>query len=172
VYSLGVVLCELLAGRPPVELPDRATLRTPAAPASLVQQNRPRPPSVLLAELAPDSLAETANRRGQPPRKLIHSLHGDLDWIVLRAVAPDPRDRYQTANALAADIARWLANETVSAHPDGKLYRLRKLARRNRSAFITVSVVALALSAGFGTSTWLFLREREARREQARLRQE
>ncbi len=172
VYSLGVLLCELLAGRPPLELPDISTRKVPAALSRLLGQSPPRPPSALLAELDPAALAAVSARRGLSARKLVPALLGDLDWIVLRAVATDPKKRYQTANALAADIARWLAHEAVSAHPAGRLYRLRKLVRRNRSVFVTVTVVALALGAGFGTSTWLFLREREARREQARLRQE
>ncbi len=172
VYSLGVLLCELLAGRPPFDTPGASTRSGPASLFRTIEQRRPRPPSALLGEMDQEALATAAARRGVSARKLVAALREDLDWIVLRAVATDRQTRYQTANALAADLARWLAHETVSAHPGGRLYRLGKLVRRNRSVFVTGAVVAVALSAGFGTSTWLFLREREARREQARLRQE
>ncbi len=170
VYSLGVLLCELLAGRPPFDTPGASTRSGPASLFRTVEQ--PRPPSALAAEFSQEVLTMVASRRGVSARKLIPLLRQDLDWIVLRAVATDRQLRYQTANALAADVARWLAHETVSAHPGGKLYRLGKLVRRNRSVFVTGTIVAFALSAGFGASTWLFLREREARREQVRLRQE
>ena len=172
VYSLGVLLCELLAGRPPFDAPGASTRSGPASLFRAVGQRQPRPPSALVAELSREALTMAASRRGVSARKFSPLLREDLDWIVLRAVATDRQLRYQTASGLAADLARWLAHETVSAHPGGRLYRLGKLVRRNRSVFFTGAMVALALSAGFGASTWLFLREREARREQVRLRQE
>lgn len=172
IYSLGVLLCELLAGRPPFDVPGLSTRSGPASLSRLARQRSPRPPSAVLAELDREALETVASRRGTPSRKLVAALQEDLDWIVLRAVECDRQLRYQTVNALAVDVGRCLAHETVSAHPAGRLYRLGKLVRRNRSVFVTATVVALAVSAGFGTSTWLFLREREARREQMLLREE
>ena len=172
IYSLGVLLCELLVGRPPFELSAGPSGVGSEALRRLIQERRARPPSALLAEMNRETLATAAARRRTAPARLFASVREDLDWIVLRAVAPDRRARYQTANGLAEDVRRCLSHEVVSAHPAGRLYRLGKLMRRNRSVFVTGAVVALALGAGFGTSTWLFLREREARREQVLLRQE
>jgi hypothetical protein len=110
---------------------------------------------------------------------LIASLRGDLDWIAMKALEKDRRRRYETANALAMDVQRYLGQEPVLAHPTGWLYRLKKLVRRNRVVFVAGGAVAAALVVGTGTSTWLFLKEREARQravaaeqQQARLRHE
>src|SRR4029077_8158160 len=87
----------------------------------------------------------------------------DLDWIVMKALEKDRRRRYETANGLALDIQRHLHNEPVSARPPSRLYRFQKLVRRNKVVFASAAAVAAVLVAGLGTSTWLFLREREAR---------
>jgi hypothetical protein len=96
-------------------------------------------------------------------------LKGDLDWIVMMALEKDRSRRYETVNGLLMDLQRYLNNEPVRARPPSQIYRLRKLARRNRAIFVSGAAVSCALILGFGTSTWLFLRERQARNEQARL---
>ena len=120
-----------------------------------------------------------ANQRQSEPAKLSHLLRGDLDWIVMKALEKDRTRRYETANALAMDIERHLNNEPVMARPPSSLYRFQKLVRRNKLAFAAASAVAVALVVGFGVSTVLFVRERQARkradeaeRMQASLRQQ
>ena len=105
------------------------------------------------------------------PPKLRSELQGDLDWIVMKALEKDRNRRYETANGLAMDVRRYLDNEPVSARPPSRLYRFQKLVRRNKAVFAGGTAVVVALMAGFGTSTWLFFRERTARKEQVRLRE-
>ena len=83
----------------------------------------------------------------------------------MMALEKDRRRRYQTANGLAMDVERYLANEPILARPPSRLYRLRKLVRRNRYVFGAAGAVAITLLMGLGTSTWLFFKERESRRE-------
>src|SRR4029077_14982802 len=87
----------------------------------------------------------------------------DLDWIVMKALEKDRRRRYETANGLAMDIQRYLLNEPATPRPPTRRYRFQKLVRRNKVVFASAAAVAAALVAGFGTSTWLFLKERDAR---------
>jgi hypothetical protein len=101
---------------------------------------------------------------------LLQALRCDLDWIVLQALAKDRRHRYVTVQGLALDLRRYLDDEPVAARPPSTLYRMNKSLRRHRLAFVGSAAVVIALIGGLGTSTWLYLREREAVREQTRLR--
>jgi hypothetical protein len=98
----------------------------------------------------------------------VHQVKGDLDWIVMKALDKDRTRRYETANGMAMDIERYLNNEPVIARPPSKLYRLRKLVHRNKVVFTATGAVAVALIIGLGTSTWLFFKERDARRDAER----
>ena len=89
----------------------------------------------------------------------------------MKTLEKDRTRRYQTANGLAMDIQRYLDNEPVTARPPSRLYRFQKLVRRNKVVFASGAAVAIALTIGFGTSTWMFFRERQARKEQVRLRE-
>jgi serine/threonine protein kinase len=171
LYSLGVLLYELL------------TDRTPFAPSALLEsgldemrrtlrETEPPRPSAKLNTLHQTELTLTAQHRRMEAPRLVSQLRGDLDWIVMKALEKDRRRRYATANGLAMDIQRYLSNEPVLARPPGRLYRLQKLVRRNRGVFIASGAVLLTLLIGLGTSTRLFLREREAEQQQARLRRE
>src|SRR5207247_2606410 len=90
----------------------------------------------------------------------------------MKCLEKDRERRYDTANGLARDIERHLNNEPVVACPPSRLYRFQKLVRRNKLVFTAASAVTAALLIGLGVSTWMFFSERQARREQARLRQE
>ncbi len=149
VYSLGVVLYELIAGHPPFDNDELLRAGLEEMRRRIVHEDPP-PPSHGLAVMVPR----------------------DLDWIVLKAMEKDRERRYSTVRALAEDIERFLANEPVEAHPPGRWYRTGKLIRRNRLATAAVVVAVAALLAGFTVSTALFVRARTAERQQAKLRAE
>ncbi len=169
IFSLGALLCELLAGSPPLA-PDEFAGRGVEQIRALVRDGGARAPSVKLRAMDRGGLAEIARCRGVDPQRLPSLLAGDLDWIVMKAIEKDPQRRYGTANGLAMDVRRHLREEPVLARPPSRGYLLAKLVRRNRIVFASGTVALLGLLGGLGLSTWLFLRERDAREEQARLR--
>src|SRR5204862_2897831 len=113
-----------------------------------------------------------SSRRLVQLKELISLLRGDLDWIVMKCLEKDRTRRYETANGLASDIQRHLKNEPVVACPPSNLYRFQKLVRRNKLAFTAAIAVSAALIIGLGVSTWMFLQEKAAKQDQARLRHE
>jgi hypothetical protein len=163
IYSLGVLLYELLTGRTPFDAKKLLQHGVDAMRKTLREQE-PQRPSTMVTTLQQTELTITAEHRHAEPPKLISQLRGDLDWIVMKALEKDRKRRYETANGLAMDIQRYLSNEPVAARPPSRFYRLQKLVRRNKIIFIAGGAVVIALLIGFGTSTWLFFREREARR--------
>jgi hypothetical protein len=114
-------------------------------------------------------LHSIASNRGTEPKALTRLLRSELDCIVMKALEKDRNRRYETANALAADIERYLTGGAVHAHPPSAAYRLRKLVRRNRGPFVAAVAVLIALLAGAAVSTW---QVSERRREQAERRKE
>jgi serine/threonine protein kinase len=171
IYSLGVLLYELLTGRTPF---DSQTLMKSGLDEMrrTLREEEPQLPSTMITSLRRTELTLTASQRHAEPPKLISQLKGDLDWIVMKALEKDRNRRYETANGLAMDVQRYIDNEPVVARPPSQLYRLQKLVRRNKIVFIAGGAVALALLLGLGLSTWLFFREREAREREAQLRME
>jgi eukaryotic-like serine/threonine-protein kinase len=162
IYSLGVLLYELLVGALPF---DPATLRRAAAVEMLriIQEEEPPRPTTKFGSLG-DTASEVARRRHTDARTLVRQLRGELEWITMRAMEKDPGHRYASASELAADVTRHLADEPVMAGPPGRIYRLRKLVRRHRSAFAAVAVSFAVLLAGVVVSTSLYLRSEAARR--------
>jgi serine/threonine protein kinase len=170
VYSLGALLHELLTGRIPFD-GKRLTEVGLFEMLRILREEEPPSPSQVLGQLAPDDLAAAAEARNTTTSSLLAAVRGDLDWIVSKAMAKDRRGRYDTVNGLAMDLRRYLNDEPVSARPPGKLYLFRKLLRRHRIAFAAAAAVTVALVGGLAVSSWFYLREREARQVQARLRE-
>jgi serine/threonine protein kinase/tetratricopeptide (TPR) repeat protein len=148
IYSLGVLLYELLTGTTPF---DQDTFRTAALDEvrRIIREQEPPKPSTRLSGLGA-KLTTVSENRQTDARKLNRSLRGELDWIVMKALEKDRRRRYETPSGLARDVGRYLAGDPVEAGPPSAWYRLRKAARRNRAA----TVVAAALVAGTVVSTW------------------
>ena len=163
VYSLGVLLYELLTGETPFS--HRELIEAgPERMRRILREKEPPPPSAKLAGMPAGELALAAAHRREHPAKLGALLKRDLDWIAMKALEKDRDRRYPTAIGLALDVQRYLNNEAVQARPPSRSYQFRKFVRRNRAVFVSLTAVGLALVAGFGTSTWLFFQAREAHR--------
>jgi serine/threonine protein kinase/tetratricopeptide (TPR) repeat protein len=165
IYSLGVLLYELLTGKTPLDQKELLAAGLDEMRRAIREKEPPRP-STRLSTMAGDELTTTAKHRRVDPPKLIHLLRGDLDWIVMKALEKDRARRYETANGLASDVQRHLADEPVVARPPSGLYRFQKLLRRNKGAFAAVGSVALFLVLGVVGSTVEALRAGRAERAQ------
>ncbi|MEZ4387191.1 MAG: serine/threonine-protein kinase [Candidatus Krumholzibacteriia bacterium] len=163
IYSLGVLLYELLAGATPFDS-TRLLSAGYGEIQRIIREVDPPRPSARVSGLG-DQLEATAEQRRLHGAQLVRRLRGDLDWIVMMCLEKDRARRYETANGLARDVERFLANEPVTASPPSRRYRLRKLIRRNRAVFAVGLAMALLLTAGIvGTSVGL-VRARQAERE-------
>jgi serine/threonine protein kinase/tetratricopeptide (TPR) repeat protein len=151
IYSLGVLLYELLTSLTPV---DGTELRGMGVEAmrQAIREREPSTPSMKLVTLPAVDQAETARRRSCDSLQLIQSLKGDLDWILMKCLEKDRSRRYATATELVADIQRHLNNEPVFARPPSAAYRLQKAFRRHRVAFSAVGAVVVALLIGLAGS--------------------
>jgi tetratricopeptide (TPR) repeat protein len=162
VYSLGALLYELLVGESPLRF-DEAARSSVQALLNVIRSQDPLPPSRRIQE-AGERAAALAARRGCTPRALARRLHGDLDWVVARALDKDRERRYAAAGALADDLERHLRDEPVLAGPPSHTYRLWKLVRRHRAATIAAAAVALSLVAGLALAGAGLMRARAAER--------
>jgi serine/threonine protein kinase/tetratricopeptide (TPR) repeat protein len=164
VYSLGVLLYELLTGTTPFE---GEALRRAGLDEMrrLIREEEPPTPSQRLHTLDAQACSTVSERRGVDGRRLGQLLRGELDWIVMRALEKDRGRRYESASAFAADVQRYLNDEAVSACPPSAGYRLRKFVRRNRRPLVMAGVVAAALIAATAVSIWQAARATEAQHQ-------
>jgi serine/threonine protein kinase/Tfp pilus assembly protein PilF len=144
VYSLGVLLYELLTGSPPFD-PQELRSKAFAEMQRIIREVEPPTPSRRLSTLT-DTLPSVAAQRAVEPRKLAAVVRGELDWIVMKSLEKDRMRRYETPGSMARDIERYLRDEPVLACPPSVMYRLKKFARRNKiaAAFVVLLVAAVA----------------------------
>jgi serine/threonine protein kinase len=176
IYSLGVLLYELLAGSTPFqrkELEKAGMLEI----LRVIREEEPPKPSTKVSTA--DALPSLAASRSTEPAKLARLLRGDIDWIVMKALEKNRSRRYETAHGFAMDIKRYLADEPVLAGPPSARYRLRKFARRHRAALITTITIGLVLALAGAVVVWALgdraaqheaQRKEDARREAVNLR--
>jgi WD40 repeat protein/serine/threonine protein kinase len=162
VYSLGVLLYELLTGCLPFDAQALMAEGVDRVRNAILFQEPPRP-SVRLGRLPVDALETASAQRGTEGPKLRNWIAGDLDWIVMRCLEKERGRRYETAHELALDLRRFLDREPVIARPPSELYRFQRLVQRQKLAFSAAAAVLASLLIGLGVSTWLWNRERSAR---------
>ena len=161
IYSLGVLLYELLTGHTPFDQKDLLQAGLDEM-RRIIREKEPPRPSTRLSTMVAGELTSTAARRQSEPPKLIHLLRGDLDWIVMKSLEKDRARRYETAIGLARDIERHLHNEPVVARPPSRLYEIQKALRRHRVGFAAAGAVLAALVIGVVVSTLEAVRAKQA----------
>jgi len=161
VYSLGVVLYEIMTGSKPFELSSVAQGGYQKLLHEICEVDPPKP-STRVSTMGGE-LAEIAARRADSPQGLRRTFRGDLDWIVLRALAKERERRYASASELADDVGRYLDDEPVHATPPSNLYRFRKFARRNRALLVASVVVVAALLGSLAALGWGLVQVRAER---------
>jgi serine/threonine protein kinase len=164
VYSLGVILYELLTGFLPVDPLRWMNQRLDEVLRQLREVDPPRPSTKVISDC--NTSASRAQARGTQPGQLVSLLHGDLDWITLKALDRDRERRYGTPSELAADLSCYLKNEPIMARPASAGYRLRKYVRRHRIA-VAVAAGLVFLLAGFATAQAVQLRRITRERDRA-----
>lgn len=162
VYSLGVLLYELLTGSTPFISRDLRSVAY-AEIQRIIREVDPPKPSTRLSQNT-DTIASVAACRQTEPKKLGVIVRGELDWIVMKALEKDRTRRYESSSSLAADVLRYLNGEAVVAAPPGTVYRCRKFIRRHKSGVIAASLVTLALVLGIVGTTASLLNAQQQRR--------
>jgi len=164
IYSLGVLLYELLVGSPPF---DPKTLISAGFDEMrrIIREVDPPRPSLRISTAAREESARIREQLGTHPQRLGRLLKGELDWIVMKALEKDRTRRYETANALADDVKRYLSNELVQARPPSKFYEFQKSVRRHKFGFAATAAIILALAVGGTLATWQAVEARKAQGE-------
>ena len=164
VYSLGVLLYEILTGHTPF---DRELMREAGTDEMrrVIRDVDPPRPSTRVSGLDAATLSTMAESRRTTPGRIRQQLHGELDWIIMKSLEKDRRRRYESASALAADIQRFLDDIPVLASPPSAAYWLKKFVVRHRVGVVTAVLVSTAILLTSAISVWKYFGEREARRE-------
>lgn len=162
IYSLGVLLYELLTGTTPFDTTELLKAGLDEVRRAITLQEPVRPSTRLSSMLDADLIAIAERRRIEAP-KLIRAVRGDLDWIVIKALEKDRTRRYETANGLALDVKRSLANETISARPPSTFYKIQKTVLRNKLLFGAVGIVVTLLVGSLVVVSNSLRRERQVR---------
>ena len=169
IYSLGVLLYELLTSRTPFDAKELLASGLDAMRRT-IREREPKRPSTRLSTMLQGELTTTARQRDTDAPKLVHLVRGDLDWIVMKCLEKDRTRRYDTATGLANDVRRHLNCEPVVARPPSRLYEFQKTIRRHKVGFAVTAALIAALAAGVVVSSWGAMLARQAEQEQARLR--
>jgi WD40 repeat protein/serine/threonine protein kinase len=170
IYALGVLLYELLTGTTPF---DKERLKEVSCDEirRIIREEEPPKPSTRISVLGKAAAMVSANRQSEP-RRLSQLFHGELDWIVMKALEKDRNRRYDTASSFAADVQRYLHDEPVQACPPSAGYRLRKFARKYRTPLSVAAAVLVLLAAVAGVASVGYVREAAERAEADRQREE
>src|ERR1044071_6395007 len=164
IYSLGVLLYELLTGTTPFNSQELLKVGLHEV-RRVITSEEPVRPSTRLKKLLTEASTTVPHGQQAPPSKLINDVSGDLDWIVMKALEKDRARRYATAHGLALDVQRYLTGEAVLARPPSRIYKFRKVVHRNKLLFAGISVVATLFIASFILISASLASERQARRD-------